>query len=648
MATKKVDEIEGKVEEAFAESARYFPTQLQQFQFFDKYSRFNYELGRRETWIEAVNRAVAFLHELAGPRLEVGVYERIRHAILEMKVMPSMRLLAMAGPAARRSHITIYNCAYLPVESINSFVEALIISMSGCGVGFSVERDYIDKLPSVKPQQQNRHNGVFVVPDDTEGWAAALQIGLETWFDGGDIKFDLSEVRPAGAPLRTKGGQASGPEPLRELLNFARRRILARQGQHLRSIDAHDIMCAVGNAAISGGVRRSAMLSLFDYDDTEMRRAKSGDFERENSQRWNANNSAVWPETGIPQPHFLELFTEMVTTGRGEPGVFNSKAVLENRPIRRKADSFGCNPCAEINLRPYQFCNLSAVIARQGDDYTSLMDKVEVATIIGTIQATATNFPGLRSIWKENCEEERLLGVDITGQMDSWVVQDWYVLKEMRELALLTNEVYASKLGINRAAAVTCVKPSGNTSLLVDCAPGIHTRWSPYYIRNVRISTHSPLFQVLKEAGVPMQPENGQTTENAVTWVVSFPVKSPVGTITRKDRSALEQCGYWYIVKRFWAEHSVSATITYKPEEVMKLLNWVWDNRNEISGMTFLPATDANYEQLPYIEISEEEYNERVTTFPNIDWSRLSFFDQQQDKTTAAQELACAAGTCEI
>lgn len=642
-----------EVQQAFAESARYFPTPLQQFQFFDKYSRFDYNKGRRETWVETVNRTVNFLHELAGPMLEAETYERVRRGILEMKVMPSMRLLAMAGPAARRSHITIYNCSYQPVDSIDSFVEALIISMSGCGVGFSVEREYIEKFPRIK-RQTGQQVGTLVVEDSAEGWADALRQGLETWFDGGDIHFDLSQLRPSGAPLKTKGGRASGPEPLRAMLEFVRSKILARQGSFLRSIDAHDLMCVVGNAAVSGGVRRTAMISLFDWDDAEMRLSKNGDFERENSQRWNANNSAVWPEGGLGQLDMARQVLDMVESGRGEPGIFNRQAALDMAPARRRtleADGsvvkFGTNPCGEIVLRPWQFCNLSAVVARQSDTLDTLREKVELATIIGSIQSMATYFPGLRPQWQKNCEEERLLGVDITGQLDSPAVQQVEVKRKLREYAIEVNRETAAKLGINQSASITCVKPSGNTSQLVDCASGLHARWAPYYIRNVRVAAHSPVFKVLKDAGVPMDPENGQTVENANTWVIHFPVKAPEGAITRNGRTALEQCEYWLQNKLFWTEHNPSVTITYKPDEVLGLMNWIWEHRGQLGGMAFLPTFDAQYAQLPYIEIGKEEFERLHAAFPEVDYSKI-FRYELADLTTAAQELACASGSCEV
>ncbi|HEU5090980.1 MAG TPA: ATP cone domain-containing protein, partial [Roseiflexaceae bacterium] len=355
--------IPEEVRAAFDQSRQYFPTPIQQFQFFDKYSRFNYDLGRRETWIETVDRSVDYMYELAGERLPRETYERIRHAVLEMRAMPSMRLLAMAGPAARRNNIAIYNCSYQPVESIDSFVEALIISMAGCGVGYSVESKYVENFPRIR-RQTGKERLSYDVEDSAEGWADALRFGLQTWFDGGDVRFDLSGLRPAGAPLRIKGGRASGPEPFRTMLDFVRSRVLARQGSFLRPIDAHDMMCAVGNAAVSGGVRRTAMISLFDYEDLEMLQCKSGDFERDNSQRWNANNSAVWPDGGLTQQDFIQQFLEMVQSERGEPGIFNREAANVMKPARRAKADFGTNPCGEINLRPWEFCNLTAAVAR--------------------------------------------------------------------------------------------------------------------------------------------------------------------------------------------------------------------------------------------------------------------------------------------
>jgi len=638
--------IPEEVKAAFAQSDIYFPTQLQKFQFFDKYSRFNYDLGRRETWVETVDRAVRFLKELSKDGLPGETYERVRRGMLEMKAFPSMRLLAMAGPAARRSNIAIYNCSYQPVDSIDSFVEALIISMNGCGVGFSVEGKYVENLPRVK-RQTGSLPMKYVVEDTTEGWAATVRLGLSTWFEGGDIQFDFSQVRPAGSILKIKGGRASGPEPLRKMLEFARARIMSRQGSFLRPIDAHDIMCEVGNAAVSGGMRRTAMISLFDWDDAEMRACKSGDFERENAQRWNANNSAVWPDGGITQVDLLKQMMEMVEGGRGEPGIFNRQGAINMRPARRAEAEFGTNPCGEIILRPYQFCNLSIAIARKADTYETLKEKVELAAIIGTIQSMATNFPGLRPMWKQNCEEERLLGVDINGQMDSPVAMDPAVQNRLRQVAIETNRQTAAVLGINQSVSTTCVKPSGNSSQLFDCSSGVHARWAPYYVRNVRVGAHTPVYKVLRDAGIPMDPENGQAKETANTWVAHFPVKSPDGAITRKNRSAIVQCEYWLQSKIHWTEHNPSVTITYHPHEVIDLVKWVWEHKDLIGGMSFLPAFDANYAQMPYQEVTKEEYEKLVAVFPNVDFSKLYRYEEE-DYTKAAQELACVAGACDI
>lgn len=638
--------IPEEVREAFQASDRHFPTQLQKFQFYDKYSRFSYEAGRRETWIETVDRSVAYLAELSQQRLPAETYERLRRGILEMSTMPSMRLLAMAGPAARRNNITIYNCSYQPVESIDSFVEALIISMSGCGVGYSVEHRYVENFPRIR-RQTGATALPYTVEDSAEGWADALRTGLATWFEGGDLRFDLSQLRPAGAPLRTKGGRASGPEPLRRMLEFARGRILARQGNFLRPLDAHDIMCAVGGAAVSGGMRRTAMISLFDLDDEEMLQCKSGDFERNNSQRWNANNSAVWPDRELTQLEIARFMLDMIQSGRGEPGIFSRRSANALRPERRAASDFGTNPCGEINLRPWEFCNLTAAVARVNDTPETLRSKVEIATIIGTIQSMATHFPGLRPMWRQNCEEERLLGVDITGQMDCPVVQDPRIMAQLKHHAVQVNRQVSELLGINPSVSITCVKPSGNTSQLVDCASGLHARWAPYYVRNVRVSAHSPVFKVLRDASVPMDPENGQTPQDADTWVVHFPVKSPDGAITRRNRSALAQCEYWLQNKLYYTEHNPSVTVTYHDDEVLELIKWVWEHQDVIGGMAFLPSYDAQYDQMPYEEISAEAYERLAASFPDIDFSKL-FRYEEEDLTTAAQELACMAGACEV
>jgi ribonucleotide reductase, class II len=953
--------VPAEVQEAFEIDRQFFPTPLQRFMFYDKYSRFNWERGRRETWLETIDRAVDYLIKLSGGSLGHRVYDRIRTAMRAMNVMPSMRLLAMAGPAAERNSMSIYNCSHLPVRDINAFAEAMLISLAGCGVGYSVERENVEQFPRIK-RQTGEHLGTHVIEDTSEGWANSVRVGMRAWFMGADIDFDSSQVRKAGTPLLTKGGRASGPEPLLFVLDFCRKKILSRQGSFLRTLDAHDMMCVTGGAAVSGGVRRTAMIAIFDYDDHEMRTCKDGAKLDANPWRWNANNSAVWPED-LDQIDLIKQFTEMYENRRGEPGIFSRANAIRTKPARRKTHRFGPNPClpefapiltknglvpldmintgstiwtetgwarvlrkwfsghkavhryrttagvfygtedhrvvadgvkikaceaesidilagptwdvdlepqdvmdgfvvgdgsihkasnnlvfayfgeddsdcfdseikklivrhrpglkdtawevsttiepyelpltyereipdrffygspskmagflrglysangsvvynrvtlktssrkiaeqvqvmlsalgirsyyttnrkhlvefangtyecresydvnitvdretfantigfiqqykndkikivtstkakttfdiievefvgymdvydilidnkphtfwnngvnvsncGEIDLAEYEFCNLSIAVARPNDTLENLIDKVEIATIIGTIQSLATEFPHMRPEWKANCEDERLLGVDISGQQDCPAVQNADTLAYLREHAVITNIAIARALGINPSAAVTCNKPNGNSSQLLNCASGIHRRWAPFYIRNVRVSPHTPIYRVLKTAGVPMDPENGQTAENATTWVIHFPVKSPEGAKTRKDYSAIDQCEYWLMNKLNWSEHNPSVTITYQPEELLALTQWVWEHRHVIGGMAFLPTDDAHYNQMPYEEITEDEYNRLMAEFPEIDFSLL-FAYEQSDMTEAAQTLACAAGNCEL
>jgi ribonucleoside-diphosphate reductase alpha chain len=626
----------------YQESKQYFKTALQEFQFYNKYSRFDWSKMRRETWTETIDRAVSFLRELSQNKLSGETYQRIRQFMLEMKAMPSMRLLAMAGKSARRDNVTIYNCSYLTIDSLSAFQEILRISMSGCGVGFSVESKYTSRLPNVERIRDNV--SMYKVDDSSEGWYKALDYGIRTWFEGNDVMFDFSGLRPAGSILKIKGGRASGPYALKRCLDFCRQTIRNASGRKLSSIECHDICCAIGDCAVSGGVRRTAMISLFDWSDNEMRNAKTGNFP---SIRWNANNSIVWPDN-IKIEQFAQQFLDMHTSCNGEPGIFNRSAVWNTLPNTREIDKdFGINPCGEIILKPMQFCNLSMAIARKDDKLKDLIEKVEIATIIGTIQSMATDFHGLRPEWKKNCESERLIGVDITGQMDCKTIQNRNAMRCLQRVAFKTNEIYAKELGINKAASVTCAKPSGNSSVLFDCSPGIHTRWSDYYIRNVRISATSPLFKVLQKCDVPMNPENGQTKENATTWVISFPYKSPQGSITRNDKTAIEQCEYWLLVKMNFTTHNPSCTITYKPHELLDLMQWVWEHKDVVSGLSFLPDSDAQYEQMPYIEISKEEYERLNAEFPEIDFSLIERFEKE-DQTTVAQEVACSANGCEL
>lgn len=648
--------IPPEVVSAFENDVQYFPTPIQAFQFYDKYSRWNNDLGRRETWKETVHRATNYLGELANNQIQklevcnviknekVNIVEtaldEVNEAIKQMRVMPSMRLLAMAGEPARRDNSTIYNCSYLPIDSLESYCELMANSMAGCGVGYSVEWQYVKQLPEIK-YQRNIEAVPYIIEDSTEGWINAVYIGLERWFDGLDITFDFSLIRPKGSVLKTKGGRASGHEPLKELLERIKDRILARQGKQLTPLDAHDIACAIGNAVVSGGVRRTALISLFDADDKDMLSCKTGDFEKDNNQRWNANNSAVWP-VNITQFEALQLLNEMFVSERGEPGIFSRDVANATIPDRRKlCADFGTNPCGEINLRRKQFCNLSIVVARAEDTFETLKEKVRLATIIGTIQSCATYFPNLSDEWRKNCEEERLLGVDITGQADAKI--DSVLLAKLKNVAIETNKEWAELLGINQSAAITCNKPSGNSSVLLNASSGIHARHADYYVRNVRVTDGSPVHKVLVDAGMPMQPENGQDITNVNTWVVSFPVKSPDGAITRHHVTAIDQCENWLMNKKYWTEHNPSVTITYEDNEVIDLINWIWEHREWINGMSFAKKSNIKLDQLPYVEITEEEYYERVSLIPDkIPWQNIYLYEKE-DRTTAAQEIACMA-----
>jgi ribonucleoside-triphosphate reductase len=633
------------LEEVFAEDDKYFPTQLQKMQFFKNYSRFNGDKGRRETWVETVDRTVSFLRKLSDNKLSEDIYEKIHQAILRMEVMPSMRLLAMAGEAAERDNTTMYNCSYLPVNSFESFHEALRISMAGCGVAFSVENQYVSQIPIITPQTGYKAP-TFVIKDSAPGWADALRHGSYLWANGIDVDFDFSLLRPEGAPLKTKGGRSSGPVPLESLLETVKKIILGAEGRHLLTTEAQRLMTKVGDAAVSGGMRRTAMLSLFDADDKGMRSIKNGDLTG-SEYLYNSNNSAVL-SSEIEKSELRDLFYEMDSGQRGEPGMFFRDSVTNNIPHRRSHDViFGTNPCSEVTLRPQQFCNLSAVISRPWDTQKSLAEKIVLATIIGTIQASATNFSGLRPLWRENAEEEAILGVDITGQMDCPAVRNPKTLQSLKELAIETNKKYAPYLGISQAAAITCCKPSGNTSQFVDCSSGIHPRWSEYYLRRIRINRTDPLFYVLSESGVELLPDRGESEENAMTWVATFPVKAPEKSVKRDDITALGMCNHWYLNKKYYTEHNPSVTITYKPEEVDGIIDWVWNHRDVMGGMSFLPHSGAKYDLMPYEEVSESIYKNHAARFPTVNFSRIAEYEKI-DMTTASQELACMAGSCEI
>lgn len=648
MTKKKVElsfDLPVASDDPYSDLDEYFPTPLQRFQFLDKYSRYRYDLGRRETWSETVDRAVDYMRWLSRDKLSEKDYKEIHHAILNLHVMPSMRLLAMAGDAAKRDEKSIMNCAYIAIDSLDALVEMLSLSMSGIGIGFSVEERYTSQLPRIK--RKSGTFSVFVIPDSTDGWCTALRIGLNEWYNGQDVVFDYSQIRKAGEPLRTKGGRSSGPSPLKELLDFTRGKIISRGGTQLRPIDIYDIATKIGDCVIQGGVRRVATLCMFDYDDEMMLNAKSGDFWKHSPWRFNSNNSAV-VEKELSLDEVRDFMLRMDASKNGEPGIVNRLAMKNTMPERRdKEHEFGVNACSEVILRNAQFCNLSSVVCRPEDDVNMLAYKVRVATIIGTIQSLAENYEGLRSVWGDNQRDERLLGVDLNGQMDCPEARKPEVQDFLRQHAIDVNTQYAQKLGINPAASITTVKPSGNSGVMLDISSGLHPRWSQYYIRNVRINKGSPLYRVLRDSDVKLVPENGQEEETATTFVAGFPMKSPDGAITRRDMNALEQLEYWKSVKLHWTELNPSCTIYYGEDELEDVIRWVYDNQLVIGGLSFLPRFDMNYENAPYIEIDQETYERMVAEFPKIKWGLLAEYEKS-DLSSSGQEVACSAGACDL
>jgi ribonucleoside-diphosphate reductase alpha chain len=527
----------------------------------------------------------------------------------------------------------------------------MYVSMCGCGVGFSVERQFVEKLPQVK-KQTGKKLKTHVIEDSKEGWARALVLGLETWFGGKDIDFDFSQLRPMGARLKTMGGRSSGPDPLKAVLEFSKRKILSRQGRRLSPIDVHDIICKIGEVVVSGGVRRTALISLSDLDDEEMRAAKFGQFYITEPQRSMANNSAVYNEKPSTSD-FLEEWLSLVKSGSGERGIFNRGGLSKQIPERRLKLSkkylgeMGTNPCGEILLRSKEFCNLSEIVARYEDTEESLIKKAKIASILGTYQATLTNFSFLSSEWKNNCEEERLLGVSITGQWDCPAVRNPLTLRKLKETAVEVNKIYAKKFGIKPSASVTCVKPSGTVSQLVDSSSGLHPRHSKYYIRRIRISATDSLFKMLKDQKVRFYPEVGQSYENATTYVLEFPVKAPDNSVFRNDLSAIEQLEYWKMVKENYTEHNPSVTISVGNDEWIDVAGWLYKNWDILGGLSFLPREDFVYQLAPYEEISEEKFNKIISEFPYIDFSNILLYEKE-DETQGAKELACVSGTCEI
>jgi ribonucleoside-diphosphate reductase alpha chain len=654
---KESGEVPEHVRKLAEESAKYFQgNPLGEFVYLRSYARWIESEQRRETWIETVDRYVNFMRENLGEKLADKEYEEVREAILKQEVMPSMRLMQFAGEPARKCNTCAYNCTYTAPIKLEDFAEIMYLSMQGCGVGFAVESQNVQQLPQIQKQTGEKLK-THVVVDSKEGWCDALTLGMKTWYSGKDIDFDFSQVRPAGARLKTMGGKASGPEPLRSLLSFARERVFTRQGRRLRNIDAHDIICKIGECVVAGGVRRTAMISLSDLDDIEMRDAKRGQFFLTDPHRSVANNSAVY-EMRPTNTELMDEWVALMKSGAGERGIFNRGSLAETLPKRRVAylekkygkgqiGQMGTNPCAEIILQSKQFCNLSEVIARVDDTEASLLRKVKLATLLGTYQSTLTNFKYISKEWTDNCRAESLLGVSITGQWDSPAVRNATTLRKMRDLSVKTNQVYAKRFKVNPSMSVTAVKPSGTVSQTFNCASGIHPRNSPYYIRRVRISSTDSLFKMMRDQGVPYHPEVGQSMEDANTYVLEFPVKAPDKSHFKNDLTAIDQLEYWKMVKENFTEHNPSATISVGEDEWIAVVEWVNKNWEIVGGLSFLPRSNHVYRLAPYEEIDEKTYNELMSKFPQVDYSKLVTYERT-DETEQKKELACAGGTCEI
>ena len=635
---------------AVEESSKYFSNPYSEYIFYQFYSRWVPELGRRETWIETVDRYMAYMKENLENKLTTKEYADAREAILNQDICPSMRLLWSSGKACRQSNVWAYNCSYIAPTCPQDLGEIMYVSMCGAGLGFAVEWENVQQFPQIK-KQINEKPATHVVIDSKEGWADAFVLGLTTWFNGKDIKFDYSEIRPAGARLETAGGKASGPQPLMDLMEFAKRKILAKQGRRLSNIDMHDIICQIGMIVVAGGVRRSALISLSELEDTEMRDAKKGQFYLTEGQRSMANNSAVYnAKPGAEE--FLDEWTSLVKSKSGERGIFNRAGLEKQVPARRWAAikderQMGLNPCGEIYLRSKQFCNLTSIVIRPKDTVATLKRKMELATLLGTYQSTLTNFGYLSKKWKENCEEERLLGVSLTGYYDNPIIRTDKVLDTLKANSVETNKKYAKRFGINPSTAITCVKPHGNSGQLLGVGSGMHPWFAPYFIRRVRISHTDTLLQMARDQGVPCVPEVSQAEGSATTYVLEFPVKAPEGAIFKDEVSALDLMKEWKRLKEHFVEHNPSATIYVGPDEWIAVGNFVYENWDWVGGLSFLPRSEHVYQLAPYEAITKEEYERRTRAIGTIDFSKLSQYEAV-DNTTGAKESACVSGVCEI
>jgi ribonucleoside-diphosphate reductase alpha chain len=619
---------------------------MSKFIFYRTYSRWRYDLKRRETWEEAIDRLIIFYKETVGDKLPQEDFDLIRKSILNMEVMPSMRLLWTAGDAAKKNNISCYNCAFVAIDEVSVFGEILYVLMHGAGVGYSVERKHIEKLPSIKEKNGKTYHEV--VEDSKEGWAASLNTICQKMWEGYDVTWDTSKLRAKGAILKTFGGRSSGPEPLIDCFRFFNQMIERHRGRKLSSINIHDLCCKIAEIVVVGGVRRASCISLSDLYDIGMRNAKQGQFWATHPYRSMSNNSAVFDHKPS-SVEFMREWLSLAESGTGERGIFNKSNLEAITPKRRHWEKIaGCNPCAEIFLRSKSFCNLSEVVIRSNDTFETLMEKVKVATIIGTIQSMLTNFgPLLSEQWKKNCDEERLLGVSLTGQMDNPALLTEENLQSLRDYAIGVNVKWARKLGIRRSAAVSCCKPSGTVSTLVDSSSGFHTRYAKYYIRRVRISATDPLYLMLKDQGMKFVPEVNQTEKTANTWVCEFPIKAPDNCITRTDMNAIQQLEQWLKLKQNWTEHTVSATIYVDEHEWLEVGNWVYKHFDKISGLSFLPKNDHIYQLAPYEEITKEVFEKMVSEMPSIDYLKLSKYEKE-DYTEGSKSYACTGDKCEL
>lgn len=653
-----------------------FRNKASEFVYIRTYSRWIDSLNRRENWPDTVQRYLDFVTKHLGDKIPPKVMRKIQEKVTAFEVMPSMRFLWAAGAPAEADNTTIYNCSFAAVNTPDAFHEALYILMCGTGYGFSCENKYVEILPEV-PVTILPTDRIHTVEDSRLGWSESLKDLVYSLYNGQDITFDYNLLRPAGARLKTMGGRSSGPGPLVQLHSFVRESFHSARGRKLRSIEVHDVMNEIAQIVVVGGVRRSSEISLSDLDDDSMRNCKTGNFP---VRRYMANNSAVY-HVKPDMVTFLKEWTALVSSGSGERGIFNLEAAKHMAPKRRDASQIsGTNPCGEIQLRSNEFCNLSEVVVRDSDTIDSMLEKIETATWMGVIQSSFTHFPNLSDSWRKNCEEERLLGVSITGQFDNISVLTKEALKAYKSKALKIAKKASEIIGTPMPAAITCVKPSGTVSQLVDSSSGMHARFGKYYIRRYRISGNDPLFRLIRDQGVPVNPENGQRKQDYVkalkefeasnntmkaksicpifdnegwspskvtTWVVSFPMKAPENAITVEDLNALQQLEHYKKIQQNWCEHNASITIYVRPEEWLSVGDWVYKNWEIVNGISFLPYSDHTYDQAPYESISKDKYEELFKNFPLIDYSKLSAYETE-DNTDGAKELACAGGACEI